>query len=90
MSLLAMSLGLRFCASRKGEVGGFQHWVEIAWLLLGLAVESPWSALGGPFARMGLENSPSGHVGPPFLAVKLFSHSVGATIGQELWLLKAH
>jgi len=69
-------------------VGGFQHWVEIAWLLLGLAVESPWSALGGPFlssfAQMSLENSSSGYVGPPFLAVKLFSHSVGATIGQEL------
>ena len=25
----------------------------------------------------------SGHVGPPFLAVRLFSRSVGATIGQE-------
>jgi len=23
--------------------------VQTAWLLLGLAVESPWSALGGPF-----------------------------------------
>jgi len=34
--------------------------VKTAWLLLGLAVESPWSALGGPFlsslAQMGLDN----------------------------------
>jgi len=33
---------------------------RLQWLLLGLAVESPWAALGGPFlssyARMGLEN----------------------------------
>jgi len=26
----------------------------------------------------------SGHVGSPFLAVKLFTHSVGTTIGQVL------
>ena len=31
------------------EVGRFQHWAQVTWLLLGLAVESPWSALGGPF-----------------------------------------
>jgi len=59
-----VSLGLKFCASRKsgtGEVGGFEPWAQETWLLLGLAVESPWSALGWPFlssfARMGLENS---------------------------------
>ena len=44
----------------QGEVGGFQHWAQVTWLLLGLAVESPWSALGGPFlssfAQTGLEN----------------------------------
>ena len=44
----------------KGEVGGFQPWAQVAWLLLGLAIESPWSALGGPFlsscVQMGLEN----------------------------------
>jgi len=32
-------------------------WAQVTWLLLGLAVESPWSALSGPFlsfcARMG-------------------------------------
>ena len=31
----------------------------------------------------GLTKRSSGHVGPPFLAVRLFSRSVGATIGQE-------
>jgi len=34
--------------------------VQTTWLLLGLAVESPWSALGGPFlssfAQTGLDN----------------------------------
>jgi len=38
MSLPAMSLGLRFWASRKGGKGGgghFQHWAQIAWLPLG-------------------------------------------------------
>jgi len=44
----------------EGEVGGF--WAKMAsWLLLGLAVESHWLALGKPFlssfAQMGLENS---------------------------------
>jgi len=88
MSLPAMSLGLRFYASRRvgqGEVGGFQHWTQVTWLHLGLALESPWSALG----TNRLRKRSSGHVGPPFLAVRLFSHSVRATIGQELWLLQA-
>ena len=31
----------------------------------------------------GLRKWSSGHVGPPFLAVKLFSRSVGAAIGQK-------
>jgi len=34
----------------QGEVVGFQPWAQVTWLLLGLAIESPWSALG-------LENS---------------------------------
>jgi len=49
--------------SRKGGTGGGE-WVhskvQTTWLLLGLAVESPWSALGGPFlssfAQTGLDN----------------------------------
>ena len=40
-------------------MGGFQPWAQVTWLLLSLAVESPWSALCGPFlsscARTGLE-----------------------------------
>jgi len=91
MSLPAMPLGLRFSATAErvgqGEVGGFQPWAHVAELRLGLAVESPWSALGGPFSLLlctnGLRKWSSGHVGPPFLAVRLFSCSVGATIGQE-------
>ena len=31
-----------------------------------------------------LRKQSSGHVGPSFLAVKLFSRSVGATVGQGL------
>ena len=31
------------------EVGRFKHWAQVTWLLLGLAAESPWSALEGPF-----------------------------------------
>ena len=44
----------------QGEVGGFEHWAQVTWPPLGLAIESSWSALGGPFlsyfARTGLEN----------------------------------
>jgi len=64
----------------QGEMDRYQHWDQITctWLLLGLAVESPWLALGRPFlsyfARMGLEKS-SQYVGSPFL---LFSWSVEA------------
>jgi len=86
MSLSVVSLKVRFCTSRKGEPGE-GGWVLTlgpgSMLFLGLAVERPL-ALGGPFlsffARMGLEKS-SSHVEPPFVAVKLFSHSIGATIG---------
>ena len=35
------------------------------------------------FHTNGLRKQSFGHVGPPFLVVKLFSCSVGATIGQE-------
>ena len=65
-----MSLGARFFGDREGgwvhpkgtckQHGGF----------LTLAVESHWSALGGPFLILctnGLRKQSSGHVGPPFL-----------------------
>jgi len=57
----------------QGEVGRFQHWAEIAWLFLGLAVESPWlGAISLLLCMNGLRRLSSGHIGPPFLAVKLF------------------
>ena len=83
MSLPAMSLGLRFCANRKGgmeKVGGFQPWAQVTWLLLGLAVESPGWVISLLLCTNGLRKWSSDHVGPPFLAVRLF---IGATVGQE-------
>jgi len=57
---LVMSLGtMRFGSALvgQGEVGWCTQRVQTAWLLLGLAVQRPWSALGGPFlysfAQMG-------------------------------------
>ena len=54
MSLPAMSLGLRFCASRKGGTGGGGRVSTLGpgnmAVFLGLAVESPWSVLGGHFS----------------------------------------
>ena len=49
MSLPAMSLGLRFCVSRKGGTGGGGWVVQTAWLRLGSSLEATWLALGGPF-----------------------------------------
>jgi len=64
MSLLAMSLGLRFCVNRKagqGEVDGCTGRLQTAWPRLGLPLEVTWLALGGPFvsflAYMELETS---------------------------------
>jgi len=52
-----------FFATRKaeqGKEGGAPKRVPAAWLLLSLAVESPYLALAGPFlspfVQMGLEN----------------------------------
>ena len=46
----------------QGEVGGCTALADSAWRLLQLAVEKPWSALGGPFvcflAQTGVENTP--------------------------------
>ena len=87
ISLLAMSIELSFVPAgraREGEVGGF--WAEIAsWLLLGLAVESHWLALGEPFlssfAQMGLENSVLAVQGFHFISEHLFC-SVVVTTGH--------
>ena len=46
----------------QGEVGGCTPLGDSAWRLLQLAVEKPWSMLGGPFvcflAQTGVENAP--------------------------------
>ena len=46
----------------QGEVGGCTPLGDSAWWLLELAVEKPWSGLGGPFAcfcaQTGIENTP--------------------------------
>jgi len=50
----------------QGEVGAPEGYKQHGCLCVGLAVESPWLALGGPFlfsfAQMGLEQS-SGQFG---------------------------
>ena len=49
--LPAMSLGDRFCVSRKDGTGGggCTRRVQTAWTCLGSAVERSWLAPGGPF-----------------------------------------
>ena len=46
----------------QGKVGGCTPLSDSAWRLLQLAVEKPWSMLGGPFvcsfAQTGVENAP--------------------------------
>ena len=76
-------LGTYVLCQQKGGTGGNGQVSTLnpGNILLGLALESPWSELGGTNR---LRKRSSGHVGPPFLAVRLFSHSVRATIGQEL------
>ena len=77
ISFPAMSLGDRFCVTRKGRTGGggrCTQRVQRPWPLVDSALKTPWLSLGGPFwsyAQMGRENS-SHLVGLPFLAVKLF------------------
>ena len=42
----------RFCASKKGKIGGggwVHHKLLCTWQLPWLAVEKPWSALAWPF-----------------------------------------
>ena len=56
----------RFCASRKGRIGGggkaYSHEVPCTWWLSWLNVKKPWSALAGPFlsfsAQMAVETTP--------------------------------
>ena len=51
LSVGAIHFEDRFCASKKGGIGGmggFQLGVPCTWQLPWLAVEKPWSALAGP------------------------------------------
>jgi len=90
ISLLAISLGLRFCASRKGGTGGDGRVLGLGNMAAsGLIYRKPlvgtgWVGHFSPTCTNGLRKRCSGHVGPLFLAVKLFSRSVGVTLGQEL------
>ena len=69
----AMSLGLRFCMSKKGMTGGggWVPWrVQTAWLCLDSLVESlgwHWKEHFCPFGINRLRNMLSYLVGPPFL-----------------------
>ena len=65
-------------------MSGFQHWAQGA---SGLSYRKPLVGTGWDISLLlcanGLRKWSSGYVGPPLLAVKLFSRSVGATMGQE-------
>jgi len=85
-----MSLGLRLCASRKGGAGGGGQVSTLGpgnMAASGVSCRKPLVIPGWAISLLmctkGLSKRFSGHVGPPFLAVRLFSRSVGATIGQE-------
>ena len=75
MSLLAMSLGLRFCVSRKGGTGG-GWWVHpkgansmaVSGLACRKALVGTGRAISVLFGITGLRNKPSYLVGPSFLA----------------------
>ena len=75
LSVGAIRFEDRFCASRKGGMrggGGCHPEGDIAWRLLQLAVEKPWSVLGWAICLLSCTNGrrkPSFHlVGTPFLA----------------------
>ena len=94
---LSLSLAMS-CASRKGGTGGGG---QISTLGPGnmaasglscrkLLVSTGWAiSISLLLCMNGLRKQSSGLVGPPFPAVKIFSRSVGATVGQEPWLLQA-
>ena len=90
MSLPAVSFRLRFCGSRKSGTGGGESVSTLGpgnMAASGLSCRKPlvipmW-AISLLMCTNGRRKQSSGHVGPPFLAVRLFSRSVGATIGQE-------
>jgi len=75
MSLPAMSLGLRFCVSRKGQTegGGWVHpkganSMAMSGLTCRKALVGTGRAISVLFGINGLRNKPFYLVGPPFLA----------------------
>ena len=87
--VIAMSWGLWFCVDRKGGTGG-GGWVHSkgakSTAAPGLSQRKHLVGTGWAISLLlctnGLRKQSYVHVQPPFLAVKLFSHSIGATIGQ--------
>ena len=85
VTLPAMSLGLRLCASRKGRTGGGE-WVSALSLgsmaASGLGLEKLLVGAGWAISLLLCTNRPrkqsSRLVGPPFLTVKLFSRQAMA------------
>ena len=76
MSLLAMSLGLRFCICRKGGTrgGGWVHPkgannMTTSGLACRKALVGTGRAISVLFGINGLRNKPSYLIGPPFLGV---------------------
>ena len=80
-----MSLGLRFYASRKGGTGGGGQVSTLTpgnMAASGLSCRKPLVGTGWAISLLlcmnSLRKQSSGHVGPPFLAVNLFSRSRGS------------
>ena len=88
MSLQAMSLGLRFCTSRKGGigVGGWVH-LKGANSMAASGIDCRKALVGTGWAislllcMNWLRKQFCGHVGPPFLTMILFSWSALVAIG---------
>ena len=81
MSLPAMSLGLKFCVSRKGGTGG-GGWVHHSMAMSGLVLRSDLVGTGWAisvlFVLNGVRNQQSHLVGPPFPEFKArFSATAG-------------
>ena len=90
MSLLAMSLGLRFCVSRKGRTGG-GGWVHpkgansmaASGLILRSDLVGTGRAISVLFGINGIRNKRSHLVGPPFPEFKARFQLQQAGISQE-------
>ena len=87
-----MSLGDRFCTSRKDrteDVGGCTQRVQMVWLHFSLAVEKPWLVQCRPllssFCMNGVFQPCRGSISDN----EVFSSSIQAIFGQEPSLLKA-